>query len=82
MPSCSREPDRRELAERTGIDRAQVEALLTADAPPRRLDEPLTGAEGELGTLGELLADPLSADAYEQVLDGPPERSCARCSVG
>jgi RNA polymerase primary sigma factor len=34
------------------------------------LDEPVAGMEGEFGTLGDLLADPLSADQYEDVLDG------------
>ncbi len=29
---------------------------------------PITGPEGELGAFGELLADPLASDAYEQLL--------------
>ena len=37
--------------------------------PPRSLVEPVKGEDGEVGFLGELLHDPLSADAYEQVLD-------------
>jgi RNA polymerase sigma factor (sigma-70 family) len=58
-----------ELASRVNVDRAQAEALLRADQRPRSLDEPVEGAEGEVGSLGTLLADPLSADAYEEVLD-------------
>jgi RNA polymerase primary sigma factor len=58
-----------ELAARVNVDRGQAEALLRADRRPRSLDEPVEGAEGEVGTLGDLLADPLSADDYEEVLD-------------
>jgi RNA polymerase sigma factor (sigma-70 family) len=58
-----------ELADSTEIDLDQVEALLRADASTRSIDEPVGGLEGELGTLGDLLEDPLSADQYEEALD-------------
>jgi RNA polymerase sigma factor (sigma-70 family) len=58
-----------ELADRTNIDLEQAEALLSADARSRSLDEPIENTEGELGTLGDLLEDPLSAAAYEDVVD-------------
>jgi RNA polymerase sigma factor (sigma-70 family) len=58
-----------ELAERTNIELEQAEALLTADARPRSLDEPVENTQGELGTMGDLLEDPLSAAAYEDVVD-------------
>src|SRR6266516_3046512 len=58
-----------ELAESTAIDRDQVEALRRADAATRSIDEPVAGLDGELGTLGDLLGDPLSSDQYEEVLD-------------
>jgi RNA polymerase sigma factor (sigma-70 family) len=58
-----------ELADRTNIELEQAEALLTADARSRSLDEPVENTEGELGTLGDLLEDPLSAAAYEDVVD-------------
>jgi RNA polymerase sigma factor (sigma-70 family) len=58
-----------ELAERTDIELDQAQALLTADARPRSLDEPIENTEGELGTMGDLLDDPLSAAAYEEVVD-------------
>jgi RNA polymerase sigma factor (sigma-70 family) len=64
-----REPDTRELAERADVELGQAEALLAAEARTRSLDEPVLGTEGEVGTLGDLLADPVSADAYEEVLD-------------
>ena len=58
-----------ELAERTNIELEQAEALLVADARERSLDEPIGSIDGEVGTLGDLLEDPLSAAAYEDVVD-------------
>jgi RNA polymerase sigma factor (sigma-70 family) len=58
-----------ELASRTGVELGQAEALLRIDTRPRSLDEPVEGPEGELGTLGTLLEDPLAASDYEEVLD-------------
>ena len=58
-----------ELAERTNIDANQAAALASADARVRSLDETIDGSDGELGSLGDLLADPLSAAAYEEVID-------------
>jgi RNA polymerase sigma factor (sigma-70 family) len=58
-----------ELADRTNIELEQAEALLNADARSRSLDDPIENKEGELGTLGDLLEDPLSAAAYEDLVD-------------
>jgi RNA polymerase sigma factor (sigma-70 family) len=58
-----------ELAERTNIDIDQAEALVAADARVLSLDEVVVGDEGELGSLSELLEDPLSAAAYEEIVD-------------
>jgi RNA polymerase sigma factor (sigma-70 family) len=58
-----------ELSAATDIDLDQVEALLRADASTRSIDEPIGGLEGEIGSLGDLLADPLSNDQYEEALD-------------
>jgi RNA polymerase primary sigma factor len=58
-----------ELAERTHIDPDQARALAAADARVRSLDDPVEGSDGEVGSLGDLLADPLSATAYEDVID-------------
>jgi RNA polymerase sigma factor (sigma-70 family) len=33
------------------------------------VEEPVRGAEGEVGVFGELLEDPLAADAYQELLD-------------
>lgn len=58
-----------ELARRVGIAIGQAEALVRADAQTRSLEQPVEGTEGEIGILGDLLDDPVSADAFEEVLD-------------
>jgi RNA polymerase primary sigma factor len=58
-----------ELADRTRIDLAQAEALVVADHSVRSLDEHIETGGGHVGTLGDLLEDPLSATAYEDVID-------------
>lgn len=64
-----RQPSGNELAERTGLPHAQVGEMLALERVPQSMDEPVQGADGELGAFGDLLADPLAADAYEQLLD-------------
>jgi RNA polymerase primary sigma factor len=64
-----REPSGSELATSTGLTHAQVGEMLALERVPQSIDEPVQGGEGELGAFGELLADPLAADAYEQLLD-------------
>jgi RNA polymerase sigma factor (sigma-70 family) len=64
-----REPSGNELAASTGLTHAQVGEMLALERVPQPMDEPVQGVEGELGAFGELLADPLAADAYEQLLD-------------
>jgi RNA polymerase sigma factor (sigma-70 family) len=64
-----REPSGNELAASTGLTHSQVGEMLALERAPRSMDQPVQGAEGELSAFGELLADPLAADAYEQLLD-------------
>ncbi|MBV9818976.1 MAG: RNA polymerase sigma factor RpoD/SigA [Solirubrobacterales bacterium] len=64
-----REPTGDELAAGTGVTHAQVGEMLALERVPKSMEEPVQGAEGELGAFGELLADPLAADAYAQLLD-------------
>jgi RNA polymerase primary sigma factor len=64
-----REPSGDELAASTGLSHVQVGEMLAVEGAPRSMDEPVQAAEGELGVFGELLADPLAVDAYEQLLD-------------
>ena len=63
-----REPSRDELAEHTGLTADQVDDLLATERAPRSLQEPVAGSEAEIGTFGDLLADPLAEDEYELVL--------------
>src|SRR3954464_49383 len=55
LPHQGREPGRAELARRSGLSLDQVDELLATEGPPRSLEEPLVGAEGGIGTFGELL---------------------------
>lgn len=64
-----REPTPNELAERARLAHAQVGEMLALERVPHSMEEPVHGAEGEVGAFGELLADPLAADTYEQLLD-------------
>ena len=64
-----REPSGNELAVGTGLTHEQVGEMLALERLPQSMDEPVQGGEGELGAFGELLADPLAADAYERLLD-------------
>lgn len=69
LAAHGREPSGNELAASTGLTHSQVGEMLALERPPRSMDQPFQGAEGELSAFGELLADPLAADAYEQLLD-------------
>lgn len=64
-----REPTGDQLAVDTDLSRAQVGELLAIEQTPQSIDAPVNGVDGELGAFGELLADPLAEDAYEQLLD-------------
>jgi RNA polymerase sigma factor (sigma-70 family) len=69
LQAHGQEPSGNQLAADTGLTQAQVGELLALERVPQSMDEPVQGAEGELGAFGELLADPLAEDAYEQLLD-------------
>src|SRR5579872_3975520 len=43
--------------------------MLALEQAPRSLEEPVNSTDGQIGVFGELLVDPLAADAYEQLLD-------------
>jgi RNA polymerase sigma factor (sigma-70 family) len=70
LQSTGREPSRAELARRTGLSAAQVDDLLSVDGPTRSLEEAAAPGDGnDIGTLGELIVDPLAEGAYEEVLE-------------
>jgi RNA polymerase sigma factor (sigma-70 family) len=62
------EPTADELASATGLNRHQVDDLLTVETRPRGLEEDV-GGEDESTTLGELVADPEAEAAYGRVTD-------------
>src|SRR6201996_3905212 len=69
LQSTGREPGRDEIARRTGLSVGQIDDLLSVDRPGRSLDEAVASAEGDdIGSLGDLIADPLAEGAYEDVL--------------
>jgi RNA polymerase sigma factor (sigma-70 family) len=68
LQRTGREPTRAELAERSGLDPAQVDDLVATEAG-RSLDEPVRGVDGELGAFGDLLVDPMAEQDYERVLN-------------
>lgn len=61
------EPSLEELAQQTSLPRRQIEKLVGAERSARALDEQVTGEDGEVGTLGELLADPRAEEEFERV---------------
>ncbi len=63
------EPGGDELAAAAGLSSTQMGELLALERVPQSLDEPVIGPEGDLSPFGELLADPLASDAYEELLD-------------
>ncbi len=67
LQSSGRAPTRLELAERSGLEPAHIDDLVAAEAG-RSLDEPVLGVDGELGSFGDLVVDPLAEDDYERVL--------------
>ncbi|MBS1889130.1 MAG: sigma-70 family RNA polymerase sigma factor [Actinobacteria bacterium] len=69
LRETGREPGSEELAERTGLMREHVDDLLAVDRPARSTEEPVFGGQDTVGTLGDLLADPLADGEYERVLE-------------
>ena len=69
VQETGREPQRDELASRSGLSADQVDDLLSVDRAPRSVDDRVPLDDGAVGTFGDLLADPLAEGAYERVLD-------------
>jgi RNA polymerase sigma factor (sigma-70 family) len=63
------EPSAAELADGADVSRDHAAKLMAVDRPARRLDEPVTAEDGNLGTFGELLVDPIAEDEYERVIE-------------
>jgi len=69
LQSFGAEPTKAELAAATGFTRMQMDSLLAIDRTPRSFEEPLGAGERTEATLGEMVADPVAEQEYEQVLD-------------
>jgi RNA polymerase primary sigma factor len=69
LSESGREASRAELATRAGIEADQVGKLLAVDHVPRSTEEAITTEDGVVGSVGELLADPLADGEYERVLN-------------
>jgi RNA polymerase primary sigma factor len=67
MQSHRKEPSTHDLAAATGFAPEHVQSLIAADRVPRGLEEPAT-RDGDSGTLGDLLRDPSSEDAFERIV--------------
>ena len=67
LQRSGRPPSRSELAERSGLEPADIDDLVAAEAG-RSLDEPVQGVDGDFGSFGDLIVDPLAEHDYERVL--------------
>lgn len=68
LAETGREPGTAQLADRSGLGVDQVRDLLAADRAPRSLEAAVGADDDAVGTFGDLLADPLAEDAYEEAL--------------
>jgi len=64
-----REASGMELERELGWTPARYADVVRAERPAASLDAPFAGDEGEVDTLGDLIADPLSEQGFEAVLD-------------
>ncbi|HYZ30337.1 MAG TPA: sigma-70 family RNA polymerase sigma factor [Thermoleophilaceae bacterium] len=65
----NREPTVQEMMDACGCAREDVERLLAAEMPARRLEEPSSLGDGAGETVGERLADETSGDDFDAVVD-------------
>ena len=63
-----RQPSTAELAVASGLSRKQVESILATERSPATLSESLNLNDGT-ATLGDQIADPVSEDEYERVIE-------------
>jgi RNA polymerase sigma factor (sigma-70 family) len=83
LRSSGREPGRDQLAAATGIGRGQIDDLLAVDARPASLAAPIAvGDDGAIGTLGDLLVDPLAEGEYERVLEAMEQEELVSLLAG
>jgi len=68
LASSGRAASPAEIERRLEWSRNRLEDVLRAERPALSLDAPYAGDEGEIDSLGDLMADPLSQEIYEQVV--------------
>ena len=64
-----REPSTAELAAASGLSRDQVERILVVERAPRQLSQQVEADDWTTGTLADHIADPVSEDEYERILE-------------
>jgi len=69
LQETGREPTREQLAAHARLDLDQVDDLLAVERAPKAVEEPTHREDGEIGTFGELLVDPMAEGEYERVLN-------------
>ncbi|MGZ4403601.1 MAG: sigma-70 family RNA polymerase sigma factor [Gaiellaceae bacterium] len=69
LQAHGREPSTAELAAATGYSPEQVGGLIASARPARGLEEVVSGADGPLGTLEDLVPDPGAEGEYEEVVE-------------
>jgi RNA polymerase sigma factor (sigma-70 family) len=74
LAACGREPSHEELADRARLTLDQVHNLLTIDRAPRSTEAAVATEDGVVGTVGELLVDPLAEGEYEHVLNASEQQ--------
>jgi RNA polymerase primary sigma factor len=69
LAASGHNPTALELERRLEWSAQRLEDVLRAERPSLSLEAPYAGDEGEIDALGDLVADPLSEKAYEDVLN-------------
>jgi RNA polymerase sigma factor (sigma-70 family) len=63
------EPSIEDLVEETDLTREQIGSLTATERAPRGLEESFDDEDGSSGRFGDRLADPVSEDEYEHVVE-------------
>jgi RNA polymerase sigma factor (sigma-70 family) len=69
LQAQGREPTTAELVLATGFSREQVENLLAFERPARGLEEVISGEDGTIGMLEDLVPDPGADAEYEKLVE-------------
>jgi RNA polymerase primary sigma factor len=70
LAASGRNPTASELQQTLDWSAAHLDDVLRAERPALSMEAAYSGDEGEVDSLGDLIADPLSEQAYEDVITG------------